>query len=206
MDKNILKNLCNAHSIDENRAYLITQKNKIEVIKSDNSDVLHICGYLSTFGNIDRTGDVVNPDAFSETLKEIKQLPMMIDHSDSVLDQVGTWNTFKVDKKGLFVDGFITKTDKTEHIIKLIETGALNTVSMRGLARIELGDNGTGIIEKMILLEGSLVSIPANPQAKIKIKPEKAEKSTGLSSEKPAKLSHGEKLADLKRIIKKIGA
>lgn len=129
-----------------------------------------IKGYLSTFNNVDRQNDIVSPGAFNDTVNELKvagKLPMQKDHCYGTDDQIGSWSLFEIDSKGLYVEGYISCTDKTEHIITLIKDGHLDTLSMGGIFFYGDKDSaGHDIITKVVLLEGSVVSIPANSLAR----------------------------------------
>ena len=134
-------------------------------------DGVTICGYLSTFKNVDRQGDIVAATAFDKTLKSFGGLPIFLDHVASVDAQVGRWHTASVDGKGLRVSGRVSLTPRTEHLIKLIRDGAINTLSMGGIFRYGAADkNGSQVIDEVDLMEGSIVGIPANPKAVFRVK------------------------------------
>jgi HK97 family phage prohead protease len=138
--------------------------------KESDDDVFRVAGYLSTFGNADREGDYVDPEAFKKTVKDIKKnrggmLPMLINHTSNTKSQAGAFDKFKVDENGLYVEGYIVESNETEHERRLIKAGALNTFSMGGLFTYERDDKNRLIIKEVDLLEGSIVTIPANPKA-----------------------------------------
>jgi len=62
-------------------------------------------GYLSTFGNVDQGGDVVDAGAFKKTLKETKAFPLTWAHQTSTPDLVIGSFEAKEDEKGLFMNG-----------------------------------------------------------------------------------------------------
>lgn len=72
-----------------------------------------IKGYASTFGNVDRGGDIVMPGAYSKTVKQIldsgRPLRMYWNHDDYALP-IGGWDSLAEDAKGLFVGGEILNT------------------------------------------------------------------------------------------------
>jgi uncharacterized protein len=143
--------------------------------KKEDSDQYRVAGYLSTFKNADRYGDVVDKDAFTATIKDIKKnrggiIPMLMDHWANTRSQVGAWDKFKTDEKGLYVEGYIIDSKETEHTIKLIDSGAIRTLSMGGRFKYEFDKKGTPIIKEVDLYEGSIVVVPANPKAQFEKK------------------------------------
>jgi phage head maturation protease len=127
-----------------------------------------------------------------------------------VRSQVGSHRDFKIDDTGLKVRTYISKTPETLHAIKLIEDGSLNTYSMGGIFTYGRDEDGTMcIIEKVDLFEGSIVVIPANPQAQF-VKKSFLEKAKELPSSaddgKPKQVPKKELTKDekAKNIIKKM--
>nr|WP_307955107.1 HK97 family phage prohead protease [Streptococcus uberis] len=63
----------------------------------------HFEGYGSTYGNVDRDGDIMEKGCFDKSLKARKSIPMCLNHD---------WNTvlgrfdLETDEKGLLVKGF----------------------------------------------------------------------------------------------------
>lgn len=163
---------------------------------SDTFDGIIISGYLSTFKNTDRHGDVIMDGAFSKTIKGLKRLPMLKDHNADTNSQIGVWTKFKQDENGLHVTGRISKTAQTEHIIKLIQDGAIDTLSMGGLFKYaeEKDKKGNNIIEEVVLLEGSVVTIPANPKAQFElVKSLITEKAQQVEAPKAERVSQRDK-------------
>jgi HK97 family phage prohead protease len=158
---------------DTETTQVFKEYNQFEVKKleegEDGVEGVKIAGYLSTFKNMDRYGDIVVKEAFDETIKDIKKnrggiLPMLKDHWNKVDMQAGSWKVFKVDDIGLYVEGVIVKSPLTEHLLKLVEGRHINTLSMGGMFVFE-DKKGKRFIIKVNLLEGSIVTIPANPKA-----------------------------------------
>lgn len=172
----------------------------------DEFDGIKISGFLSTFGNADRGNDVVHEAAFDKTIKDIQKrggkIPMLRDHYAQTDHQIGMWDQFAITKKGLQVSGRISRTSLTEHIIKLIQDGAINTLSMGGFFKYaeEKDEKGRNIIEQVMLLEGSVVTIPANPQAEFSMK--SLVDVTNESQVAQAKSEQVEKTADQVRVEK----
>jgi HK97 family phage prohead protease len=179
----------------------------------DTRDGIKISGMLSTFKNIDREGDIVMAGAFDSSIKELKRagkLPMLKDHDASTDSQIGSFTRFKATEEGLFVEGFISRTKQTEHIIKLIEDGHLNTLSMGGLFKFANGGQrdkrNRRFIEEVALFEGSVVVVPANPKATFTQKSSTPEQPANAEPVAQAKAqpvaSHREKMIDALKILK----
>lgn len=163
---------------------------------TEEENKLYIEGYLSTFGNVDREGDIVASGAFDKTLTEIKMLPILKDHLANTECQIGSFYEFRIDEKGLYVKGCIEIDEKSIHIIKLIKGGHLNTLSMGGIFEYDGTDKaGNYIIKEVMLFEGSVVVVPANPQAIFVVKGcNENEKATQVSNENVKQLSKLKKL------------
>ncbi len=131
----------------------------------DYQDV-RITGYLSTFGNTDRDGDIVEPGAFVETIDRYKSkpLPMLVNHRNDTKSVAGSFTTLREDGKGLYVEGLLSNANSPDMIdlrAKVAE-GHIRTMSMGGIFYYR--DDGRTIF-KVELYEGSLTPIPANPMA-----------------------------------------
>lgn len=125
-----------------------------------------IKGYLSTFKGTtesDRQGDYVDDGAFRDTLKKFMANPVMLaDHRNSVANIAGKFVVVREDRKGLYVEGELSDAPgNIDNRFKVAE-GSLRTLSMGGIFHYK--EDGRGIF-KVDLWEGSLVAIPANPDA-----------------------------------------
>jgi len=159
-------------------------------------DKLYIKGYITTFGNTDREGDIVDEKAFNSTIKELRFVPILRNHINKTQDQMGLFTTFGIDSEGVYAEGFISNTPETQHERKLIKDGALNSFSMGGLCRYE-----KNVIKEVALLEASIVAIPANEKAKFTIK-SILEKSEEVPLEEP-KESLKKRIDRLKKKIRR---
>jgi HK97 family phage prohead protease len=126
--------------------------------------VIEIDGKLSTFGNEDRDGDYISPQAFDSL--DMQRFPLLLDHERSTRRQVGSFSA-SVRDGGLWIAGEFLVTPETVHEAMLILSGHLHTLSMGG--RFRWGDpknhEGRSVIEEVRLHEGSIVSTPANTLA-----------------------------------------
>lgn len=146
---------------------------KFDTIKDGDGNILdfrdmQIRGYLSTFGNIDRQGDIVKKGAFTQGIEAFMRNPvLLIDHSRDVHSIAGFFYKVVEDSKGLYVEAHITNSPAMAHVRALLAEGALKTMSMGGMFAY---DQSGKFIEKVELYEGSLVSVPANPEAIIAVR------------------------------------
>lgn len=130
-----------------------------------------ISGYLSTFQDTtpsDMVGDYVEPGAFSETIARFMKNPVMLkDHYNNTSNLVGRFTTVREDKKGLWVEGQLSNAPGVRDIRFLVAEEMLRTMSMGGYFYYR--ENGHAIF-KVVLYEGSLTPIPANPDAMLEVR------------------------------------
>ena len=150
-------------------------------------------GYASTFGNIDRTDDVIVNGAFSKSIaqlqSDLKQLPILWQHDRDT--PLGVYFEVKEDEKGLFVKGRMPKSDTfvSGRVIPQMEVGSITKMSIGFwiMEREYREDDGVRIIKEADVFEISLVTLPANPKADI----------TGMKS-----LDEVKTLADIESFLK----
>lgn len=126
-----------------------------------------IKGLASTFGNVDRVGDIVAKGAFIKSLME--RMPKMLNqhNTDEVL---GAWDKAYEIESGLVVEGRMPKGNTlVENIVPLIKMNAIDSMSIGFGTKISEYDNDTGIrtLKEVELWEVSIVTFPANEKAKI---------------------------------------
>ena len=141
-------------------------------LKSNSNGLVE--GYASTFGGKpDRQGDIVNRGAFARTLREQKAeriSPAML-WSHRIEDPIGRWTDLQEDGKGLFVRGQINlNTTKGREAFEHVKAGDAAAFSIGYVipegGRKYNGDGSFTIVDAD-LLEVSIVSVPANPNARI---------------------------------------
>lgn len=138
--------------------------------------VIEIEGYAST-KDIDRYGDVVNPKAFEETIDLFMTNPVMLlqhDHNK----RIGDFTELNIDENGLYVKGEVKYTAGDDELFAKIENKSLRGFSI-GFRVLEaefqdLTDEKGNIIDwifiinKLDLVEISVVNVPANPYTLMK--------------------------------------
>lgn len=130
-------------------------------------------GYASTFGNIDKTNDIIQKGAFSQSLKDKKPNDIKIfwNHCSDIL--IGSYLELREDDKGLFVKGRINlMVERGRDAYALLKAGDLNKMSIgirvQDAERSGVdGEDEIRIIKKVELFEISLVPIPANDMAEV---------------------------------------
>lgn len=142
-------------------------------IKAVDSDKGEIEGYASTFnGEPDSYGDIVAKGAFADSLAEHQAkgtMPKMFWQHDS-WQPIGKWTAATEDSHGLKVSGQLNMgVQRGQEAFALLKEGDIDGLSIGYRIREYSVDTDTGIwtLEKLDLLEVSIVSIGANENATI---------------------------------------
>jgi hypothetical protein len=130
-------------------------------------------GYASVFNVTDSVNDVIVPGAFKESLNkfhEMKRLPPLLWQHDS-LEPIGAWREMYEDGHGLFVKGelFVNTIPLAKEAYKLLKENVVTGLSIGYRVRDSHRDkkNGVRVLTQVDLLEVSLVTFPANDQARV---------------------------------------
>lgn len=125
-------------------------------------------GYLSTFGNVDLVDDVCLEGCFRESLQ--KMTPKLL-YQHNWDDPIGVFTEIREDSKGLYVEGKMPLADNLVKgkIAPQMKIGSIDSMSIGYRTRVAEYDEETGIrtLKKVDLYEGSIVTLPANPEARI---------------------------------------
>lgn len=131
-----------------------------------------LTGLASTFDNVDLDGDIIAPGAFAKGLAKMSdagRLIPMLDHHD-IRKPVGRWTKILETEKGLEVEGKLTmEVERARELYALAKDGALGGMSIGFMIDRDSYDRDkrARVIEEATVYEISLVSIPANPEARI---------------------------------------
>jgi HK97 family phage prohead protease len=149
---------------------------QLDLVKSGTNDrgAFHVTGYAATT-DFDLQEDIISHEAMQESADDLlHNSTMLFNHDDSV--PIGKIVKQQLDQKGILIDAIIDKTavvPKTgAKVVDMIKQGILNKFSIRAKvleAKQEFVaelDTVANVIKRMLLIECSLVSIPANPEAK----------------------------------------
>jgi HK97 family phage prohead protease len=131
-------------------------------------------GYLSVFNNVDSYGEMVMPGAFSASLvdggRKGRSVKLLWQHDSD--RPIGVWKDLAEDKKGLYAKGqlLIDDSAQAKEAHGLLKAGAVDGLSI-GYRVIESAPhpdkNGVLQLRKLDLMEGSIVTFPANERAKV---------------------------------------
>lgn len=124
-------------------------------------------GYASVWGRVDSYGDTVLKGAFLESIAKERMPLMLYGHSASRV--IGKWVTMREDDRGLYVVGELTPGhSEAKDIQALMVHGALSGLSIGGYTTEYEDKQDRGrIIKQFDLLEISLVSMPAEDEARV---------------------------------------
>ncbi len=127
-------------------------------------------GYASIFGEIDEGRDVVAQGAFSSSLnaKPASAIRMLFQHNPD--EPIGVWTTIKEDRKGLYVEGKVTRgVTRCEEILELMRAGAIDGLSIGFKTKRAKNDASTRTrrILEADLWEISVVTFPLLENARI---------------------------------------
>jgi len=132
----------------------------MKLVETDRTRRL-IEGYAST-RDIDRTGEVVEPGAFADSLKEFMTNPVLT-YMHDWSNPIGKVLDARIDEVGLFIRAEISET--ALKVWKLIEEGILRAFSIGYEVVGEKVVDGVNHILQLALFEVAVVSIPANRRA-----------------------------------------
>lgn len=141
----------------------------------DEDNVFTFKGYASTFGNEDYYGDTIMPGAFDSSLKAVSEgrtiVKVLWQHDG--WEPIGIASSLKIDKKGLLVEGHLPLDDDfvKNRVVPQLKIGSINEMSIgfyiKDFKEFKEGDDWKREIYDLDLKEFSLVTFPANPEAKI---------------------------------------
>lgn len=150
----------------------LTRKFKTLNVKSSTDESYDFEGYLSTYGNTDRDGDVFVKGCFDESLAARTRYPMLYGHDYQNVDNALGALELSSDDTGLFVKGTFGHSEKAQHLRELVEMGAITNMSVGCfIQEYEPIDRERPIAGSRVLkadiVEGSIVPVPANPEATV---------------------------------------
>lgn len=127
-------------------------------------------GLASTFGNRDRAGDVIEPGAFRASLARAGQIKMLWQHDPRA--PIGVWERIAETPAGLAVKGrLVLEVQRGREALALLRAGAVDALSIgfsvpKSGARFER-DRALRRLSRIDLWEVSIVTFPANPEARV---------------------------------------
>jgi HK97 family phage prohead protease len=145
----------------------------LSIKAADVADDGSFSGYGSVFGVTDSYGEIVAPGAFTESLADLKQkkrvVPVLWQHRTA--EPIGVYDELSEDDHGLVVRGRLLKDEvaQAREAHALLKAGAVTGLSIGYWVRQASYDEKTGIrtLIKLDLVEVSLVTFPANDDARV---------------------------------------
>lgn len=123
-------------------------------------------GLLSPYGNVDGTGDIVEPGAYTKTLKDRgNKVPLLWQHQPSL--PIGEL-TLEERADGLWCKGQLLMADSVaQRAYLFIKARIVKGLSIGFESVKDTIDNGIRYLKEIKLYEGSIVTFPANEAALI---------------------------------------
>jgi len=144
-----------------------TQAVPLEVVElKAGKDGWQFSAYASTWNNVDHVGDVVVKGAFSDTLKTRQRRPLLWQHDQH--EPIGIEESMREDDHGLLGTWKIIDTTRGADAYKLLKAGAIDRMSIGYMVTdAEYDDLGIRRLKTIDLLETSVVTLPANEEARV---------------------------------------
>lgn len=144
---------------------------KKDIKADDDAQVFRFEGMASTFGNVDRQGDIIEPGAFAASLERRAAsgdpVPALWSHRSDM--PIGVFTRMEETEEGLFASGELRMDDTlvSGRIVPQLKSRAIRAMSIGFNVNEERNEGSLRILEKIDLWEVSLVVFPANTLARI---------------------------------------
>lgn len=127
-------------------------------------------GYASVYGVVDSDREILEPGVFGASLSggsAAGGVKLLAQHNEWELP-VGKSLELRETGEGLYIKGLISATGRGRDIRQLIRDGVLDSMSVGyEVSKSEMDSQGIRHIQEADLLEVSIVTWPANPEATI---------------------------------------
>ena len=125
-----------------------------------------IKGYASMFNNKDSDGDIITKGAYAKTLQEnSERIAFLYQHNMN--QPIGKPLSMKEDEKGLFIEAKISDSSLGKDVKTMVSEGILKEFSVGFISIKEDLQREVNYIKEIKLFEFSLVTLAANPLAKV---------------------------------------
>lgn len=125
-----------------------------------------IKGYASMFNNKDSDGDIITKGAYAKTLQEnSERIAFLYQHNMN--QPIGKPLSMKEDEKGLFIEAKISDSSLGKDVKTMVSEGILKEFSVGFIPIKEDLQRDVNYIKEIKLFEFSLVTLAANPLAKV---------------------------------------
>jgi len=133
-------------------------------IKSVDDETGVFNGYCAVFGNIDSYDEIIEPGAFTKTLKERPTIPILWQHDTD--KPIGVTEDVIEDDHGLLVKGRLNlAVQQGREAYELVKQGALSGLSIGFKTIKDKFEGKIRHLKEIKLYEYSLVTFPANELA-----------------------------------------
>ena len=144
-----------------------------EVKAGEDGKMLHIVAYGAGINNIDRVGDEIAPTAFDNWLRSEDKALCQFCYQHNYDQIIGKfdYDAFRVDDKGLLFEADLLPTSWGKDAEVLIKEGILKEFSIGYYPMNwhwkQTADGEIRVLDEIALREISIVTIPANPEARL---------------------------------------
>ena len=129
----------------------------------------------SAFGNIDRTGERVVKGAFTSTIRRWQEagrdVPLVWDHGRNARDVIGSVSSASMEERdqGLYVEGRLDIEDSelAREAWRSVKRGRISLSFGYLVEQDREGRDGVKELTRLDLMEITLTSVPANPDARV---------------------------------------
>lgn len=162
--------------IDRSKKYYKTVQfdvTEVKELKTDKGKYGIIKGYASTYGNLDRGGDIILFGAFTKSLERYRSAcrPVKLQFQHSGMEILGgcPCELIQDGNKGLYIEGQINlDVQRGREVYALAKQGVLTDMSIQySIYDYEYDENGNRLLKEIELWEISVVGEPMNPEANI---------------------------------------
>jgi len=128
-------------------------------------------GYGAVYGNLDLDNDIIEKDAFRQSIEKNDEVPILYGHSYQQLSSIIGLGKLRNDPEGVYVKGeLLTNTESGRHAYECMKKGILKKMSVGfQLEKKARTKSGVRLIQKGSIGEMSIVLNPANPRASIEV-------------------------------------
>ncbi len=137
-------------------------------LEDENDKFFTIEGLASTFGNLDRQGDIIVKGAFAKTLGN-SDIQVQFLHQHNPSDVLGRIDHIRETDDGLFLMARMPKNiDIVRNLMPLLDMGAIGKFSIGfNVIDTDVSPDGNRLIKEIELHEVSVVTFAANNKANI---------------------------------------
>lgn len=148
--------------------------------KAEGEGIIPVEGYVCHFNKANHNGEIVDEASFASFFSELEKGGLMpvfnYQHTDRI---IGGWDNFESRANGLYGKGHLNTNvaEVRDNILPLVEAGDIGYLSTEGWCdwdKMEERKNGV-YLKDFIMTAVSLVALPADFGAKMKLKNELAE-------------------------------